>query len=106
LGWFSDGLYTLNRNKGSWQKRKFGLGGELGNWIRAIVYDRYQNFVWIGRFKYLTKLDVEKQKYSDHDLTINGEIKSNNIKSIKLDGDSLFGLELKQVYISMKEKRY
>jgi ligand-binding sensor domain-containing protein len=91
----SDGLFTLVKNRDTWQKRKFGLGGELGNWIRAMAYDKYLDVVWIGRFKYLTKFEVEKRKFSDYDLTINGDVKSNNIKCIKLDGDSLvwFGTE-------------
>ncbi|MCX6149216.1 MAG: hypothetical protein NTX22_01685 [Ignavibacteriales bacterium] len=91
----SDGLFTFNKKRNNWQKRKFGLGGELGNWIRAIAYDNFQDVLWIGRFKYLTKLDIGKQKFSDYDLTINNDVKTNNIKSIKLDGDSLvwFGTE-------------
>jgi ligand-binding sensor domain-containing protein len=91
----SDGQFTLIKKRNIWQKRKFGLGGELGNWIRAMAYDKYLDVVWIGRFKYLTKLEVEKQKFSDYDLTVNGDIKSNNIKCIKLDSDSLvwFGTE-------------
>ncbi len=91
----SDGLFTYDRKNNAWRKRKFGLGGELGNWIRAICYDKYSNTVWIGRFKYLTRFDVAKQRFSDHDLTIDGDVKTNNIKSIKLDGDSLvwFGTE-------------
>ena len=91
----SDGLFTLIKKRNNWQKRKFGLGGELGNWIRAMAYDKYLNVVWIGRFNYLTKLEVDNQKFTDYDLTVNGDIKSNNIKCIKLDGDSLvwFGTE-------------
>jgi ligand-binding sensor domain-containing protein len=109
----SDGLFTLNKKRNTWQKRKFGLGGELGNWIRAMAYDKYENAVWIGRFKYLTKLDIEKQKFTDYDLTVNGDVKSNNIKCIKLDSDSLvwFGTEAgvhkynKKVDINNSESR-
>ncbi|RJP65248.1 MAG: hypothetical protein C4539_13585 [Ignavibacteriales bacterium] len=91
----SDGLFTYDRKNDVWRKRKFGLGGELGNWIRSICYDKYADVVWIGRFKYLTKFDITKNRFTDHDLTINGDVKTNNIKSIKLDGDSLvwFGTE-------------
>ncbi|MCK7519894.1 MAG: hypothetical protein MZV64_20295 [Ignavibacteriales bacterium] len=46
-------------------------------------------------FKNLTELDVKRQKFTEHDLTINNDPKTNTIKSIKLDGDSLiwFGSE-------------
>lgn len=85
----SDGLFTLDRKRNEWRKRKFGMGGELGNWIRAIKYDKSQNVVWIGRFKYLTKLDISKQRFTDFDMTINNDVKTNNIKKIELEGDSL-----------------
>lgn len=85
----SDGLFTLDRKRDSWRKRKFGMGGELGNWIRSIEYDKDLQAVWIGRFKYLTIFDIPKQRFFDHDLTIAGNVKTNNIKYIKLDGDSL-----------------
>jgi len=85
----SDGLFTLDRKRNSWRKRKFGMGGELGNWIRSIEYDKDFNSVWIGRFKYLTRFDITKQRFFDYDLTVGGNVKTNNIKYIKLDGDSL-----------------
>jgi len=90
-----DGLYTLERKKGQWRKRKFSLGGEMGNWIRSLCFDREQNILWIGRFQNLTFLDVQKQRYSDRMLTQNNDSKTNTIKVIKLDGDSLiwFGTE-------------
>jgi ligand-binding sensor domain-containing protein len=90
-----DGLYTLERKKDQWRKRKFSLGGEMGNWIRSLCYDPAQNILWIGRFQNLTLLDVPKQKYSDRMLTQNNDAKTNTIKLIKLDGDSLiwFGTE-------------
>ncbi len=92
----SDGLYIYDKKRNAWTKRKFGLGGELGNWVRAVEYDKHENVLWIGRFKYLTKLDVARQKYTDHDLTIGGNVKTNNIKFIAVDGDSLvwFGTEV------------
>ena len=91
----TDGLYILDQRKDLWRKRKFSLGGEMGNWIRSLCYDRQKNILWIGRFENITMLDVGKQKYVDHSLMINNDSKSNNIKSIKLDGDSLvwFGSE-------------
>ena len=90
-----DGLFTFDKKKEQWRKRKFAQGGEMGNWIRSLCYDPLQNVLWIGRFKNLTRLDVAKQKFSDYDLTINKDSKTNNIISIKLDGDSLvwFGSE-------------
>lgn len=88
-GGSSDGLFTYDRKRDSWRKRKFGMGGELGNWIRSIEYDKNMNSVWIGRFKYLTRLDITKQRFFDYDLTVGGNVKTNNIKYIKLDGDSL-----------------
>jgi ligand-binding sensor domain-containing protein len=90
-----DGLYTYDKKKDQWRKRKFAQGGEMGNWIRSLCYDPSQNILWIGRFKNLTRLDLARQKFSDYDLTINKDAKTNNIISIKLDGDSLiwFGSE-------------
>jgi ligand-binding sensor domain-containing protein len=90
-----EGLFTYDKKKNSWRKRKFAVGGEMGNWIRSLCYDKKQNTLWIGRFKNLTKLDVKRQKFTEHDLTKNNDPKTNTIKSIKLDGDSLvwFGSE-------------
>lgn len=92
----SDGLFTLTRKTNTWMKRKFGKGGELGQWVRAVAFDPSINTLWIGRFKFLTKLEIDKQKYTDYDLTINGDAKTNNIKTVKVDGDSLvwFGTEV------------
>jgi ligand-binding sensor domain-containing protein len=84
-----EGLFTYDKKKNSWRKRKFAVGGEMGNWIRSLCYDKKENTLWIGRFKNLTELDVKKQKFTEHDLTKNNDPKTNNIKSIKLDGDSL-----------------
>lgn len=90
-----DGLYIYDIRRNSWRKRKFGLGGEMGNWVRALCYDSTQNVLWIGRFQYLTSLDVGRQRYTDHVLAHNNDSKANNFKVIKLDGDSLvwFGTE-------------
>lgn len=90
-----EGLFTYDKRRNSWRKRKFAAGGEMGNWIRSLCYDEKENVLWIGRFKNLTKLDVSKQRYSEFDLTKNNDPKTNTIKSIKLDGDSLvwFGSE-------------
>ena len=90
-----DGLFTYDKKKDQWRKRKFSQGGIMGNWIRSLCYDQSQNTLWIGRFENLTRLEVAKQKFSDYDLTIKNDSKTNNIISIKLDGDSLiwFGSE-------------
>ena len=84
-----EGLFTYDKKRNSWRKRKFAVGGEMGNWIRSLCYDKKENTLWIGRFKNLTKLDVKRQKFTEYDLTKNNDPKTNTIKSIKLDGDSL-----------------
>ncbi|MEN8191839.1 MAG: hypothetical protein ABFS12_03415 [Bacteroidota bacterium] len=91
----SDGLFIYSKKRNKWSKRKFGKGGQLSNWIRDIEYDPYINSVWIGRFKYLTKYDIRKRRFTDYDLTMNNDVKTNTIKVVKLDGDSLvwFGTE-------------
>ncbi|MBM4170747.1 MAG: hypothetical protein FJ214_02615 [Ignavibacteria bacterium] len=90
-----DGLFTLDKKRNNWSKRKFGLGGQLSNWIRSLAYDKWENVVWIGRFQYLTKYDINSKKFNDYDLTIRGNQKTNTIKTIKVDGDSVvwFGTE-------------
>jgi len=90
-----EGLFTYDKKRNSWRKRKFAVGGEMGNWIRSLCYDKKENTLWIGRFKNLTELDVKRQKYIEHDLTENNDSKTNTIKSVRLDGDSLvwFGSE-------------
>jgi ligand-binding sensor domain-containing protein len=91
----TDGLFILDIKRDTWTKRKFGLGGQLANWIRALAFDKYENVLWIGRFKYLTKFDLKDKRYSDYDLTVGKNDKTNNIKTIQVDGDSLvwFGTE-------------
>ncbi|MEO8399848.1 MAG: hypothetical protein ABI550_08560, partial [Ignavibacteriaceae bacterium] len=91
----NDGLFTYDKKRDKWRKRKFALGGEMGNWIRALTYDPDKNYLWIGRFKNLTLLDVRRQRYLDFDLTKNNDAKTNNVISVCLDGDSLvwFGTE-------------
>jgi len=91
----TDGLFILDKKREAWTKRKFGLGGQLANWIRSLALDKYENVLWIGRFKYLTKFDLKEKKYTDYDLTVSGNEKTNTIKTIQVDGDSLvwFGTE-------------
>jgi ligand-binding sensor domain-containing protein len=90
-----DGLFMLDKKSMRWGKRKFGLGGQLSNWIRALAYDEYSNALWIGRFQYLTKYDIKRRRFYDYDLTRNKNEKTNTIKAIAVDGDSLvwFGTE-------------
>lgn len=90
-----DGLFIFDQRTKRWFKRKFSKGGQLSNWIRSIDYDKKQNVVWIGRFMYLTKFDINSRRFTDYDLTINKDQKTNTIKTIALDADSLvwFGTE-------------
>ncbi len=91
----SDGLFIFDKKRKRWIKRKFGKGGQLSNWIRSIKYDKNHKAVWIGRFKYLTEFNIRKKRFLDYDLTQKGNNKTNTIKTIELDGDSLvwFGTE-------------
>ena len=91
----TDGFFMLDKKRNQWTKRKFGLGGQLSNWIRSVKYDAVNDCVWIGRFKYLTKYDIKKRRFIDFDLTMKGDEKTNTIKTIQVDGDSLvwFGTE-------------
>lgn len=91
----TEGLYILTRKTGKWSRRKFAQGGQYGNWIRSLKYDEVKNILWIGRFRNITRLDVKKRRYEDIDRTQGKDQKTNNIKSITIDGDSLvwFGSE-------------
>lgn len=91
----TDGLYVLDKKSNIWTPRKFGKGGQLGNWIRSLAYDKYANVLWIGRFQFLTKYNLKSKQFEDFDLTIQGNQKTNNIKKVIVDGDSLvwFGSE-------------
>jgi len=101
----SEGLFIYDKKRNQWRKRKFAQGGEFGNWIRALKYDKAENTLWIGRFRNLTQLDVARQRFTDFDLTKNNDAKTNNFISIGLDGDSLiwFGTE-GGVHIYKKKK--
>ena len=102
-----EGLYTLTKKGNRWDKRKFAQGGEFGNWIRSLKYDEKQNVLWIGRFRNITRFDLKTRKYEDIDRTQGTDQKSNTIKSIELDGDSLvwFGTE-SGVHVYNKKKKY
>lgn len=90
-----EGLFIFDKRRDRWTKKKFGLGGEMGNWIRSLCYDKSQNVLWIGRFEFLTRLNVRTLKYKDYNLTEKKDAKTNTFTSIRLDGDSLvwFGTE-------------
>lgn len=103
----TEGLYILTKKTQKWSKRKFAQGGQYGNWIRSLNYDAAKNVLWIGRFRNVTRLDVKKRKYEDIDRTRGKDQKSNDIKTIALDGDSLvwFGSE-SGVHIYDIKKKY
>ena len=85
----ANGLYTFDKKRNRWSKRRFALGGQFGNWIRSLKFDKKENKLWIGRFKYLTQYNLLTKKYTDFDLTNQKNEKTNSVKSITLDGDSL-----------------
>jgi ligand-binding sensor domain-containing protein len=103
----SEGLFIYTKKRDRWSKRKFALGGQFGNWIRSLKYDPDQNVLWIGRFRNITRLDVKRRRYNDISRIQGKDQKSNNIKAIELDGDSLvwFGTE-SGVHIYNKKKKY
>lgn len=102
-----EGLFTLTKKANRWDKRKFAQGGEFGNWIRSLKFDPSQNVLWIGRFRNITRFDLKTRSYEDINRIQGNDQKSNTIKSIELDGDSLiwFGTE-SGVHIFNKKKKY
>ncbi len=102
-----EGLFTFTKKGGRWDKRKFAQGGEFGNWIRSLKYDQSQNVLWIGRFRNITRFDLKTRKYEDISRIQGNDQKSNTIKSIELDGDSLiwFGTE-SGVHVYNKKKKH
>lgn len=103
----ADGLFIYNKLTKRWSTKKFSKGGQFGNWIRSLKFDPKQNVLWIGRFRYVTRYDLGARSYSDIDRMQGKDQKSNNIKSIRLDGDSLiwFGTE-SGVHIYNKKKKF
>ncbi|HEY7751187.1 MAG TPA: hypothetical protein VH917_02755 [Ignavibacteriaceae bacterium] len=102
----SEGLFIYSKKTDKWSKRKFAQGGEFGNWIRSLKYDPSENVLWIGRFRNITMLDLKTMRYTDISRIQGKDEKSNTIKSIQLDGDSLvwFGTE-SGVHIYNKKKK-
>lgn len=85
----ADGLYIYDKKRNRWSKKRFGLGGQFGNWIRSLKFDKKEKKLWIGRFKYLSQFDLISKKYKDFDLTVKKVDKTNSVKFINTDGDSL-----------------
>ncbi len=85
----TNGLYIYDKKRKKWKRKGFSKGGQFGNWIRSLKYDRKKRTLWIGRFRHLSKYDLRKNKYYSYDLTIKKNEKTNSIKSLYLDGDSL-----------------
>jgi len=85
----TNGLYTYDKKRKKWNRKGFSKGGQFGNWIRSLEYDKKKRTLWIGRFRNLSKYDLRKKKYYSYDLTIKKNEKTNSIKSLYLDGDSL-----------------
>ena len=102
-----EGLFTFTKKGGRWDKRKFAQGGEFGNWIRSLKYDEKENVLWIGRFRNITRFDLKTRKYEDINRIQGTDEKSNTIKTIAFDGDSLiwFGTE-SGVHIYNKKRKY
>ncbi|MBT8379771.1 MAG: hypothetical protein KJN64_11110 [Ignavibacteria bacterium] len=103
----SEGLYTYTKKTNRWKTRKFAQGGQFGNWIRSLKYDKKENILWIGRFRNITRFDLRRRRYADLNRIQGTDQKSNNIKSIEFDGDSLvwFGSE-SGVHVYNKKKKY
>lgn len=103
----TEGLFIYSKKRKKWSRRKFAKGGQFGNWIRVLKYDPQKNVLWIGRFRNITRLDVRRRRYVDINRIQGKDQKSNNIKSIALDGDSLiwFGTE-SGVHRYDKRKKY
>jgi ligand-binding sensor domain-containing protein len=100
-----EGLFIYDKKRNNWRKRRFAQGGEWGNWIRSLLYDKSQGILWIGRFIDLTTLDVSKNRFTDYDMSVNKDPKSNNFKAIKMDGDSLIWFATEAgVHIFQKKK--
>ncbi len=91
----NEGLYIYNRKTKKWTVKKFSEGGEFGNWIRALHYDKKRNLLWIGRFRNITLHDVKANSFREFNRVIDDNDKTNNINCISADGDSVlwFGAE-------------
>lgn len=104
----ADGLYIFDKRNNAWTSKKFSMGGQFGNWIRNLAFDKFSNKLWIGRFKFLSEYDLNSKKYKDYNLTINKNEKTNSIKSLYIDGDSVLwiGAEAGIHKLSINQKNY
>ena len=82
-----DGLFIFDKRRKRWAKRKFGKGGQLGNYIRDLAFDEEQNNLWIGRFQYLSRFSLRKRRFYDYDLTQKGDEKTNSITTLYIDNN-------------------
>jgi hypothetical protein len=91
----NEGLFIYNKKNQKWTVKKFHDGGEFGNWIRALYFDKKRDLLWIGRFRNITMFDLKANSYREFNRVIDGNEKTNNINSISADGDSViwFGAE-------------
>ena len=80
-----DGLFIFDKRRKRWAKRKFGKGGQLGNYIRDLAFDENHKNLWIGRFQYLSRFSLRKRRFYDYDLTINNDEKTNSVTTLKID---------------------
>lgn len=102
----NEGLFIYNRKTKKWNLKKFSQGGEFGNWIRALYFDRKENKLWIGRFRNVTVFDVKSGTYKDYNRVISGNEKTNNINCIVAEADSAiwFGAESGVHKLNLKMK--
>ncbi len=82
-----DGLFIFDKRRKRWAKRKFGKGGQLGNYIRDLAFDEEQNNLWIGRFQYLSRFSLRKRRFYDYDLTRNNDEKTNSVTTLQIDNN-------------------
>ncbi len=85
----TNGLYIFDKRRKKWKRKGFSKGGQFGNWIRSLKYDKKHKTLWIGRFRNLSRYSLPRKKYYDYNLTIKKVDKTNSIKSLHIDGDSL-----------------
>jgi len=109
-----DGLFIFDKRKKRWSKRKFSIGGQLGNYIRSIEYDEKNKTMWIGRFQFLTQYNMKKRRFENYDLTQNNDNKSNSVTKLKVIDENLwvgtenglFSIPLEQDYSEKLQYNY
>lgn len=78
----TDGLSVCDRATNKWSQKKFSSGGIYGLWIRSLFYDSLRNEIWVGRFTNLTRCEIDKNKWTDFDLTKKKDSQTNNIRAL------------------------